>query len=132
MKRALGRAAAECLHPDKTHKLIKEEAKKALENLSNAKVYKINSPIKFEVEFFLTHMADQASLYPFAERIDGKTVKVQGETFLEGYRAFMNLLELARIYIYLLICSIAMINFNTDSLFGSCVFRISSLLISVP
>jgi len=97
VKKALGRAAAECLHPDKTHKLIKEGAKKALENFSNAKAYKINSPVEFEVEFFLTHMADQASLYPFAERIDGKTIKVEGKTVLEGYRAFMNLLELAKI-----------------------------------
>ena len=97
VKKAIGRAAAECLHPDKSHQLIKKGVKKALDSLSIAKPLYINLPITFEVEFFLTQMADQASIYPFAERINGRTIKVQGKTVLEGYRAFMSILELARI-----------------------------------
>jgi len=97
VKKAIGRAAAECLHPNKSHQLIKKGVKKALDCLSIAKPLYINLPITFEVEFFLTQMADQASIYPFAERINGRTIKVQGKTVLEGYRAFMSILELARI-----------------------------------
>lgn len=97
VKKAISRAAAECLHPDKSHQLIQKGVKKALNNLSSAKPFQVSFPVTFEVEFFLTQMADQASIYPYAERINGRTVKVEGRTVLEGYQAFMNLMELARI-----------------------------------
>lgn len=97
VKKAIGRTAAECLHPDKSHQLIREGVKKSLSRLSSVKPLYINLPVTFEVEFFLTQMADQASICPFAERIDGRTIKVQGKTVLEGYQAFINILELARI-----------------------------------
>ena len=97
VKKAVGRSAAECLHPDKSHELIKKGVKKALDNLSIAKPFHIDVPTSiFEVEFFLTQMADQASIYPFAERMNGRTIKVKGKTILEGFQAFMTILELAR------------------------------------
>ena len=97
VKKAVGRTAADCLHPEKSHQLIREGVKKSLGRLPSAKPLYINLPVTFEVEFFTTEMANQASIYPFAERINGRTVKVQGKTVLEGYRAFISILGLARI-----------------------------------
>ena len=98
VKKALGRAVAECLHPEKSHQLIKDGVKKAISRLSSVKPFHINLPVTFEVKSFTTEMADQASIYPFVERISGRTIKVQGKTVLEGYRAFMSILGLARIF----------------------------------
>jgi D-amino peptidase len=97
VKKAIGRSAAECLHPEVSQQLIRKGVKKALNLLSRAKPLEVKLPVKFEVEFFLTQMADQASIYPFAERIGGRTIKIQGKTVLEGYRSFISILELAKI-----------------------------------
>ena len=97
VKKAFGRAGAECLHPEKSHQLIRDGVRKAISGLSSVKPFHVDLPVTVEVKFFTTEMADHASIYPFAERIGGRTIKVQGETVLEGYRAFMSILGLARI-----------------------------------
>jgi len=100
IKKALGRTAAECLHPEESHQLIKAGVRKALSRLSVAKPIHLNLPVTFEVGFFTTQMADQATVYPFGERVDGRTIRVQGKTVLEGYQAFFTVLMLGRTPIY--------------------------------
>ncbi|HUU50965.1 MAG TPA: M55 family metallopeptidase [Nitrospinota bacterium] len=98
VKKAFGRAGAECLHPEKSHQLIRDGVKKAISGLSSVKPFHVDLPVTVEVKFFTAEMADQAYIYPFVERINGRTIKVQGKTVLEGYRAFMSILGLARIF----------------------------------
>lgn len=100
VKKAIGRTAAECLHPEKSHQLIRTGVRRALGRLSSAKPVHVDLPVTFEVEFFTTQMADQASIYPFAERIDGRTIRVEGKTVLEGYRALINVLQLSQAPIF--------------------------------
>lgn len=95
VKKAIGRAAAMCLHPKKTYQLIKKGVKKTLDFISIARPVYVELPIKFEVEFFNTQMADQAAIYPFSERIGGRTIIVQGNNVLEGYQAFINIMRLS-------------------------------------
>ena len=58
VKKAVGRTAAECLHPEKSYQLIRTGVKKALDHLSAAKLVHVDLPVTFEVEFFTTQMAD--------------------------------------------------------------------------
>jgi len=96
VKLDLGRVSAECLHPQETHKIIKMGVKKALTNLAQAKPVKVDLPATVEVEFFTSQMADQAAVCPFTERVDARTIKVQGSTVLEGFRAFRTVASLGR------------------------------------
>ncbi len=96
VKKDLSRSAAECLHPEKSKKLIKEGVEEALGNLSNAGVMEPELPVRFELEFFTGQMAEQANICPFSEKVDGRTVKTTGETFLEGFQKLMVLAKLGQ------------------------------------
>ena len=96
VKEDLGRAAAKCLHPEKSHKLIKEGVKEALANLSEARTVEPNLPVTFEIEFFTGQMADQAETCPFAERVDSRRIKTTGETVLEGFQKLLVLAKLGQ------------------------------------
>ncbi|MBS3787621.1 M55 family metallopeptidase [Candidatus Bipolaricaulota bacterium] len=94
VKRDIGRGAAECLHPEKTHRLIKEGVKKALEDKAKAELVSPELPVTFEVQFFTSQMADKAEIYPYSYRVDGRTIRVEGEDMLEAFRAFYTVAKL--------------------------------------
>jgi len=96
VKRAVGRQSAICLHPEVTASRITAAAKRGLGNLSVAKPCKVDLPMTLRMTFLKTQMTDQAAIYPAAERIDGKTVRVETPTVQEGYRAMLTLFALAR------------------------------------
>lgn len=96
VKQAVGRCSAICLHPEVTAKLITDGAKRGLENLSTARACTVDLPLTLDVRFRLTQMADQGAVYPSATRLDGRTVRIQAETVVDGYRAMLTLFALAR------------------------------------
>jgi len=87
VKTAIGRGAAECLHPEVTKELIKDGVKKALSKLSEAQPVRVEMPVRIDIELASTEMADMASVCPSAERVDGRTIAVAGKTVLEAYFA---------------------------------------------
>jgi D-amino peptidase len=87
VKKAISRTAAKCLHPTKSRKLIKENAEKAIRNLSKMNPFKFESPVEVVVRYTNSRMADAVSFMPSAERINGKTVKFVQEDFLKGFNA---------------------------------------------
>lgn len=87
VKTAIGRGAAECLHPEVTKKLIKDGVKKALSKLSEAQPVRVEMPVRIDIELASTEMADMAAICPCAERVDGRTITVAGKTVLEAYFA---------------------------------------------
>ena len=96
VKNDVGRAAAQCLHPEVTHEMIKQGVKTALSKLDRAQLVKPDLPVTFDVNFFTSQMTDQAEVYPFAERIDARTLRVQGSTMWEGFRAFLTIATLGQ------------------------------------
>ncbi|MBC7327530.1 M55 family metallopeptidase [bacterium] len=56
VKKALSRTSARCLNPKKACELIKNSAKKALQNLSKMKPLKIPGPVVLRVEYLRTDM----------------------------------------------------------------------------
>lgn len=95
VKEGIGRYAARCISPSKSHKLIKETASKALKNLKQFKPYKIKPPIKLEIVFVNTGMTQMAELVPTAKRTNGRTVSFTSNDYLETFKAMNAMIELA-------------------------------------
>jgi len=96
VKRAVGRESAICSHPSVTTKLIAERAQKAAASVEQAHPRKIEEPVTLEMRFLMSKMADQAAIFPGAERISGRTVRVGSATVVEAYRSMLTLFALAR------------------------------------
>jgi len=75
VKWGLGRYAAKCLHPKRARDLIRKTVKEALNNPHKTDPYLIESPVEVKLRFQTTTQADIASILPYLERIDGKTIK---------------------------------------------------------
>jgi D-amino peptidase len=98
VKKALGRMSAECLPPVVTTQLIEEVAKRATINLKSGKApkpFKVAAPIKMEIEFEQSDMADRAALLPQTRRTVGRRVEFIADDMLTIYRAFRTMLALA-------------------------------------
>jgi len=95
VKEAIGRNAAKCLTPAKARKMIKEAAFKAIKNVDKFKPFKIKPPIKLDVVFVHTGMAEMAEFVPGTKRIDGRTISYTSKNFLEIHKAFIAMINLA-------------------------------------
>lgn len=94
-KESLGRFSAKLYHPDFVHKILKEETKEALKNYKDIKPLKFNKPIKIEITFINTLMAEFASLIPNSKRIDGRRVSFESNSYKDIYNFLMASLSLA-------------------------------------
>jgi D-amino peptidase len=95
VKEGVGRYAARCVSPSRAQMLIKEGASKALKNLKQFKPFKINPPIKLDVEFINTGMTEMAELVPGTKRIDGRTVSFVSDDYLEAFKVLRVMITLA-------------------------------------
>ncbi|MBS7619786.1 M55 family metallopeptidase [Candidatus Bathyarchaeota archaeon] len=75
VKWGVGRYAAKCLHPSRARALIKKTVKESLEDFEKIKPYEVESPVEVKLRFQTSTQADIASVLPYLERIDGKTVR---------------------------------------------------------
>lgn len=91
VKKALGRTAVECLHPDVTGEMIKSGVRRALTNLDAARPLQTDLPARLEIELTDSEMADVAEICPGTKRLDARTIVVQGETVLEAFHAFQTI-----------------------------------------
>jgi len=95
VKRGYGRYAALCLHPREARRRIREGAKQALGRAGQLGVYRLPPPIRLEVQFSRTPMADAAELIPCVRRVDGMTVVYEAESMVQAYRLLQALVVLA-------------------------------------
>jgi D-amino peptidase len=93
VKEAVGRFAARSLAPSEACRRIREGATAALRR-PHAPL-RLASPIRLEVEFQLTHMADMAELAPGSVRTAGRTVAFTHDDYREVFRAWRALMNLA-------------------------------------
>jgi D-amino peptidase len=99
IKKAVSRMSAECLPPAQSAKLIEEVAKRAVINLKSGKApkpFKVSTPIKMELEFEQSDMADKASYMPYAIRTLDRRVEYTANDIITIYLAFRTMLALAR------------------------------------
>ena len=91
VKTAAGRYAAHCLPFEVSRKLIEDTALEAVSSFTAKKhpaPIQMGTPVTVTIEFFHSHMADQASLLPGASRLDGRRIEFKAGTMVEAYLGF--------------------------------------------
>lgn len=97
-KRASGMAAAECLPPEVTARLIEEAAEKAVLRFKNGlgpAPVRLDGPAQYTIEFVLASQADRAAMVPGAERLEGRKVALRADVPPEAYKQFRAAMLLA-------------------------------------
>jgi D-amino peptidase len=95
VKHAVGRFAARSVAPAEACRRIREGAAAALRR-SHAP-WRLAAPIRLEVDFALTQMADMAELVPGSVRTAGRTVTFTHDDYREVFRAWRALYNLASV-----------------------------------
>jgi D-amino peptidase len=95
VKYAVGRFAARSVSPAESCRRIREGAAAALRRTHAPLV--LDQPIRLEVEFALTQMADMAELVPRSVRTGGRTIEYVDDDYWEVFRAWRALYNLARV-----------------------------------
>jgi D-amino peptidase len=93
VKEAVGRFAARSLAPSVACQRIRTGAAAALRR-KHAR-FTFDTPIGLEVDFVESQMADMAELVPGSERVGGRTVRYRGSDYLEVFRAWRAMYNLA-------------------------------------
>ena len=93
VKHAVGRFAARSLSPAESCRRIREGAAAALRRAHVPFI--LEGPIRLEVEFAFTQMADMAELVPGSVRTGGRTLAYVHEDYREVFRAWRALYNLA-------------------------------------
>jgi len=93
VKHAVGRFAARSVAPSVACRLIREGAAAALRRAHAP--FRLPAPIRLEVDFALTQMADMAELAPGSVRVGGRTVAYTHDDYREVFRAWRALYNLA-------------------------------------
>ena len=95
VKEALGRFSARSVSPAESCRRIRAGSTRALQRTHAPFV--LAAPVTLEVEFALTQHADNAELVPGAERRDGRTLTYTHAAYLEVFRAFRAMYNLASV-----------------------------------
>jgi len=93
VKDGVTRSAAQCLHPDVAQERIRQAAERALK--LTVSPFVLSTPITLRVIFQNALQADQASLLPDSQRVDGCSVEWTGEDMPAVYKAFRAMTSLA-------------------------------------
>jgi D-amino peptidase len=95
VKHAVGRFAARSVSPAAACRLIREGTIAALGRPHTP--FRLPAPIRLEVDFALTQMADMAELAPGSVRTAGRTVEFVHQDYREVFRAWRALYNLASV-----------------------------------
>ncbi|HEU5303455.1 MAG TPA: M55 family metallopeptidase [Gemmatimonadales bacterium] len=93
VKEAVGRFAARSVAPVMACERIREGSAKALRRRHVP--FLVKAPIRLDVDFALTQMADMAELVPGSTRTGGRTVSYEGDDYPEVFRAWRAMYNLA-------------------------------------
>lgn len=97
VKKAFSRYAAACWHPERARAAIRQAAQAAVQRLSQQPVapLQLAAPVRVEVEFANTAMADAALLIPGSLRLDPRTVALEHPDYLTAFKAMRAMIALA-------------------------------------
>jgi D-amino peptidase len=93
VKEAVGRFAARSLAPSAACQRIRAGAAAALKR--RHPLFTFKAPIRLEVDFVVSQMADMAELVPGSGRTGGRTVSYTGDDYREVFRAWRAMYNLA-------------------------------------
>ena len=95
VKEGIDRYVAKCMPLKESRELIGRIAKRAVERRNEFKPFTFSSPVNFRVRFATTSEAATASLLASVTREDPRTVSLTSTDYLEGFRTFSGILQLA-------------------------------------
>ncbi len=95
VKEGIDRYTAKCLPLTQSRELIKKSAKRAVERKKEFGAFRYSSPVKFKVRLASTAEAAAAKLLPVVKCEDPRTVSVTFDDYLEAFRTFLGVLQLA-------------------------------------
>jgi D-amino peptidase len=95
VKEAIGYYSAITIHPEESQRLIREGVKRGVERRKEISPFKLTRPIKLEVTYKTTVVAEVASYLPGVERIRGNTIAFTARDMIEAskVRAVISLLR---------------------------------------
>ncbi|MCX6143124.1 MAG: M55 family metallopeptidase [Ignavibacteriales bacterium] len=96
VKEAIGRTAAKNLSFEGARKLIRQQAKSAIEKRKELKPYKLNAPYRFELAYFRSSQTDNALSVRGVKRISPRAVQFESEDFIVGCKLLRALISLGR------------------------------------
>jgi D-amino peptidase len=96
VKEAIGRTAAKNLSFESARKLIRQQAKSAVEKRKDLKPYKLNAPYRFELAYFRSSQADNAVSVPGVKRISPRAVQFDSDDYITGSKLLRALISLGR------------------------------------
>ena len=98
VKRALGQAAAETLHPALTREQLAQTAAAAIRQADQVRPFALTGEVEVEVDLYRPHTVDLAALVPGVRRsLGARTVEYTARDVAEAYRLLMLLVELGQI-----------------------------------
>jgi D-amino peptidase len=98
VKRALGQAAAEVLHPDEARERLRQAAGRAVRQRRRVRPLVLSKPVEVEVDLYGPYTVDLATLVPgFARAAGARTVTFTGQDMAEAYRGVQLLVQLGQI-----------------------------------
>jgi D-amino peptidase len=95
VKQAVGRFAARAVSPTIACERIRAGATAALRRRHEP--FTFGRPVRLEVDFVVSQMADMAELVPGSIRTGGRTIRYSGEDFREVFRAWRAMYNLASV-----------------------------------
>jgi D-amino peptidase len=98
VKRALGQAAAEVLHPVDAQERLRQAAGRAVRQRGQVQPLVLSGPVEVEVDLYGPYTVDLATLVPgFARAPGARTVTFTGRDMAEAYRGVQLLVQLGQI-----------------------------------
>lgn len=96
VKQSVTRFSAESLHPDSAQKLIREQARLAIEELPSGSEPAVSAPVTLGITFRSSDYCELASRVAGVERHGTLSASITGVDPLEIYRAFITVVLLCR------------------------------------
>lgn len=97
VKRALGQYAAETAHPKVISSRLREGAARAIAKRAQIEAVAVEGPVELEMDVSRPHIVDLAVMIPGVERIGGRSVRFETDSYEEAYRVMMLVTTLASV-----------------------------------
>lgn len=95
VKDGIGRTAARLVPFAEARRGIRDRVTDALKKIGKVPPFRIASPARFELEFFVSAQADMAMYFPGVKRLNARAVGFQAEDYLDGFKMLRGLIAVA-------------------------------------
>lgn len=95
VKDGIGRTAARLVPMAEARRGIRDRVADALRRVGQYKPFKVATPAKFELDFFVSAQADMAMFVPGVQRVNPRTVGFQADDIITGFRLLRAVITLA-------------------------------------